>query len=126
MLTVYEEVGKAQTARNPVSARGVPRHPFPTLPGGMEPLLGNVCHPRLHPLTRGCFLPQNGTSEATMGGNTVYAVICTKMQVGSVLCWTGGTGAALWSWLCSPCAGCIYSSCQDDPFCPNFVFLCAS
>ncbi|XP_049660208.1 natural killer cell receptor 2B4-like [Accipiter gentilis] len=38
-LTVYEEVGKAQTGRNP-----------------------------------------NGTSEATMGGNTVYAVICTKMQ----------------------------------------------
>ncbi|XP_052651771.1 natural killer cell receptor 2B4-like isoform X1 [Harpia harpyja] len=39
MLTVYEEVGKAQTGRNP-----------------------------------------NGTSEATVGGNTVYAVICTKMQ----------------------------------------------
>lgn len=51
MLTVYEEVGKAQTGRNPVSAGDVPGHPFPTLSGGMEPLFGNVCHPRLHPLT---------------------------------------------------------------------------
>ena len=25
-----------------------------------------------------------------MGGNTIYAVVCTRTQVGSVLCWRGG------------------------------------